>query len=295
MCGGSFVGELCIALEHRWKPEELFVLFTAYFDESDTHGVAPTIIMSAFLGHAKQWEMFGRKLKSLQKEEGFSVFHGKEIDKNDLRKMRLVDRLTELVRDELEEGFSTHLEHERYVSEYKNTFTPKGVSLDSQYGVCFRLLLSQIVNRLSRTGKKHRLHVVLERGHRHALNCERIFHEIKEILIVKGGIRLLGTFTLATKSEAAPLMVADFLAYSYKLMRAPGGIGLGGYPVSEPKKGEAGLTFVGLQPGALANLKLEMQRDKLAARAYKRQRGVSGEAASSSDADRETDPDREES
>jgi hypothetical protein len=50
----SFVRELCVVLEHRWRPQELFVLFTAYLDESDTHGTAPTVIMAGFLGHARQ-------------------------------------------------------------------------------------------------------------------------------------------------------------------------------------------------------------------------------------------------
>jgi hypothetical protein len=36
------------------------VLYTAYFDEADTHGPAPTIIMAGFLGSRAQWEVFGR-------------------------------------------------------------------------------------------------------------------------------------------------------------------------------------------------------------------------------------------
>ena len=36
MDGGSFIRELCIALEHRWNPDAIFMLFTAYLDEADT-------------------------------------------------------------------------------------------------------------------------------------------------------------------------------------------------------------------------------------------------------------------
>ena len=36
----SFIRELCIALEHRYEPDALFLIFTAYFDESDTRSVA---------------------------------------------------------------------------------------------------------------------------------------------------------------------------------------------------------------------------------------------------------------
>jgi hypothetical protein len=277
MDGGGFIRELCVALEHRWKPEEAFLLFTAYFDESDTHGQAPTIIMSAFLGHARQWEIFDRKLRVLQKRENFSIFHGKEITASAGEFsgwsageiMNVVNILADLVRDELEAGFSIHLEHDRYIREYRNSFTPKGIALDSQYGVCFRTLMATIVNKLLATGKKHRLHIVLERGHPNALNCERIFHNVKQILAAKG-VQLLGTFTIAAKEEAPPLMVADFLAYTYRMMRAPGGVGLDGYPEAVPKKGQAGLTFLDFPDDYLAQLKLQMQQDRLAVRAWRK-------------------------
>jgi hypothetical protein len=65
-----FPEELSIALEHRWKPDALFVIFTAHFDEADTHGPEPTIIMAAFLGHAYQWRRFEMKLGRLQSKHG---------------------------------------------------------------------------------------------------------------------------------------------------------------------------------------------------------------------------------
>jgi hypothetical protein len=60
------IGELCIALAYRWESERLFVIFTAYFDEADTHGAAPTVILAAFLGHAFEWRRFEQKLAKLQ-------------------------------------------------------------------------------------------------------------------------------------------------------------------------------------------------------------------------------------
>ena len=42
----GFFEELCIALKHEWHPDELFMIFTAYFDEADTHGPSPTVIMA---------------------------------------------------------------------------------------------------------------------------------------------------------------------------------------------------------------------------------------------------------
>jgi hypothetical protein len=279
MDGGAFIRELCIALEHRWKPEELFLLFTAYFDEADTHGRAPHMVMAALLGQARQWELFRRRLGTMQRTERFSIFHATEFKAStgefkgwdDTKGAGLIHSLAELVRDTLTEGVTAHLEHERYIKEYRQSYTPKGIALDSQYGLCFRMILAHLLSILMETGNKHKLHIVVERGHRNALNTERIFNEIKETQKTRG-VEILGDWTLAKKEEAAPLMVADFLAHSFAMMKRPGGMGIQGYAevTPEPNKGEAGLTFLELGPNSLPELKLQMQRDHLARRAYNR-------------------------
>jgi len=55
------------------------VLYIAYFDEADTHGSAPTVIMASFLGTACQWELFGRRLRGLQRRYAFTIFHATEF------------------------------------------------------------------------------------------------------------------------------------------------------------------------------------------------------------------------
>jgi hypothetical protein len=237
------------------------------------------MVMTAFMGHARQWELFCRKLKNIQQREQFTIFHAKEMRSGvgeyegwDNQKIgRVVGSLSELTRTTLTDGFLTYLEHERYINEYRNSYTPKGIALDSQYGVCFRIMLIRMVQVLFATHKKHKLHVVVERGHVNAKNTERIFHEIKQTANARG-FDFLGTHTLASKTEAPPLMAADFLAHAYAKMRRPGGIGLEGYAnaTSEPSKSEAGLSFLELMPNALAQLKLQMQQDRLERRAFSR-------------------------
>ncbi len=56
------------------------MIFAVYFDEADTHGPAPTIIMAAYLGHAYEWRRFEAKLAKLQKSYGFRVFHAKDFN-----------------------------------------------------------------------------------------------------------------------------------------------------------------------------------------------------------------------
>jgi hypothetical protein len=272
MDGGGFIRELCLALEHRWEPEELFLLFTAYFDEADTHGGAPTIIMAAFLGAARQWELLERQLRALQRRDGFSIFHGKEFRHkagefrgwDDAKCMRLVEKLTELVRDELTEGLTVHLEHDRYVREYSEPPFPKKKPRDTQYGLCFRASLRHLVDIVLTDGKKHRLHVVIERGHKHVRDAERIFNDTKERLKSRRGIDLLGDFTIAKKEERAPLMLADFLAGSYSLMRRSQQAGGVDYAAvtPEPRKREAGLTFLEFLPDSLQQLKADWEADR---------------------------------
>jgi hypothetical protein len=60
-------------------PNELFVIFTSYFDETDTHGPSPTVILAGYVGHAYQWRQFERKLARIKEQYGFNIFHAKEF------------------------------------------------------------------------------------------------------------------------------------------------------------------------------------------------------------------------
>lgn len=249
------------------------MLYTAYFDEADTHGPAPTIIMAGFLGSAPQWEMFGRRLRGLQRRDGFSIFHANEfkaktgefVSWGDAKSMKLVNDLTELVRDNLTEGLTVHLERDRYLNEYRAPPIPKRMTLDSQYGVCFRACMRQLLEIIWRDGKHHRLDIVIEDGHQNVNDCVRIFDDLKWRLKVRRGVDgLLGKITIAKKHQSAPLMVADFLASSYSMMRASAQSGGPDYAqeAAEPPKGQAGLTFLGLLPDALRQLKVDFEADR---------------------------------
>lgn len=250
------------------------MLYTGYFDEADTHGPAPTIIMAGFLGSRAQWELFGRRLRSLQRRDGFSVFHGNDFKGKsgefsgwpNPKCMKLVEDLTTLVRDHLTEGLTVHLERERYLNEYRAPPVPKKMTLDSQYGVCFRACMRQVMEILWRDGKRHRLDVVIEDGHNNVGDCERIFKVLKRRLERRNSAVLLGKISIAKKTEAAPLMLADFLASSYSMMRTSARSGGPDYVAEapEPPKWQAGLTFLELLPGALTQLKADFEADRQA-------------------------------
>jgi hypothetical protein len=245
------------------------MLYTAYFDESDTHGHLPTVIMACLLGYARQWELFGRRLRALQKRDGFSVFHatdfrnktGEFFGWSDAKGLQLVSDLTELVRDNLTEGVTVYLERQRYLDEYRKRPVPKKMTLDSQYGVSFRACMAHIISIVLRDGKRHRLDVIIEDGHPNVGDTERIFNDMKRQVKSRLGPDLLGTHTIAKKEKAAPLMVSDFLAYTYLQMRTSKLDYTAQAPMNVPG-GQAGLTFLELLPDSLRMLKEKFEKDR---------------------------------
>jgi hypothetical protein len=225
--------------------------------------------MAAFLGHARQWELFGRRLRVLQRRDKFVVFHATEFKGksgefarwSDTKCMNLVHDLTAIVRDHLTEGVVFHLEHHRYMNEYRREPIPKRMSLDSQYGVCFRACIAHLIAIVMQDGKQHLLNVVIEGGHRNVKDVERIFHEMKTMARKRFDRDVLGTFRIVEKKQCPPLMVSDFLAYSYLLMRTQK-VDYSLHAPMQVRKKEAGLTFLELLPDALWRLKDQFQKDR---------------------------------
>jgi hypothetical protein len=261
------------------------MLYTAYFDEADTHGSAPTVIMAGFLGTERQWELFGRRLRALQRRYGFTLFHSTEFKGkrgefarwSNAKCMDLVHELTTLVRDNLTEGVTIHLERSRYEEEYRKPPIPKRMNLDTQYGVCFRACLVQLIAIVQRDGKKHMLDVVIEDGHKNVGDVVRIFNDMKAVTRRRLNTEVLRTIKVVKKREAAPLMLADFMAYTYSRMRASKVSGTLDYDATAPmpRKRHAGLTHLELLPKALAGLKEMFERERQeAADAWRARRGL---------------------
>jgi hypothetical protein len=268
------------------------VLYTAYFDEADTHGPAPTVIMASFLGTARQWELFGRRLRALKRRDKFTIFHATEFKAqsgqfsgwSDTKCMNLVHDLTVLVRDNLTEGVTIHLERERYEDEYRKPPIPKKMSLDSQYGVCFRACMAHLIHIVLQDGKKHLLNVVIEGGHVNAGDTIRIFNDMRALVRRRLNIDVLGTIRIAKKTESPPLMLSDFMAYTYSRMRASkasGGLDYDKAAPMAPRKREAGLTHLELLPEALRGLKATFERDRQEAADAWRARKAARQAAAS--------------
>jgi hypothetical protein len=241
------------------------VIFTANFDETDSHGPKPTVILAAFLGHADQWLKFNERLAQIQADYRFTIFHASEFKGrkgefsgwSNQKRAALIKDLTDLVSTELTEGIVVALGYDRYMTEYRAPPIPAKMNLDSQYGVCFRGCLAHLIDFLTKRGNTDTLNIVFERGHKNVGDCERIFDDLKRRYL-RAGADILGSFAIERKDTWPPLMVADLLAQTYSMLRAEKTINGPGLPpgVPMPAKTEKGaLMFLELAPNALTELK----------------------------------------
>ncbi len=196
--------------------------------------------------------------------------------------LSLLDDLGTLISDNLFEGMAVHLEYDRYLNEYKAPPIPQKMKLDSHYGVCFRACMARMISRMRKKGGKDILHVVLERGHKNAMDCERIFNDFK-VRFRQQGADLFGSFTLEDKQSCMPLMAADMIAATYSIMRARQSIGdnyTDQYVLEQPRKGS--LAFIELAPDSLLHIKegYEANRQERIADYHARKQARSGLSSS---------------
>jgi hypothetical protein len=205
------------------------VIFTAYLDEAATHGPDPRMTLGAILGNAYDWRKFERRLIGLQTQYGFTVFHAKDFKNGHgefkgwprEKRMGLVHDLTDLVRTTMAEGVALTLPRAQYQTRYRDR-CPKGMAVDSQYGLAFRVVLSHLVQViLDRGGTNHTLHIVIEGGHKNIGDALRIFEETKK-RADRFNFPIFGTITVAGKKDpnGRALMVADFFAHTHYMFDA---------------------------------------------------------------------------
>src|SRR6266849_5185123 len=149
----DWVGELCIALAHRWEPERIFMIFTAYFDESGTHAGSGVSVMAGFVGDARQWRKFEKRASKLFARYRVDVFHTIDVRRSDAdfegwtvdRKLEFLDDFHAVVNDTLLSGVASFIRDDDY-KYYLGLHWPKKTRRDSKYGVLFRGCFAQIID-----------------------------------------------------------------------------------------------------------------------------------------------------
>ena len=286
----SAIRDLCIALAHRWEPGRIFVILTAFLDESGTHGgdgtpgnpASEATVMAGMMATAQQWARFAGNANALRHRYGFRNLHMKDFisKQGDFagwspeKQVTLIGDLGSIIQaPSLMEGVTYRVDNKEYLSDFIGE-RPKKVALDSAYGFCFRNCMVHLAFEAERRLGHHKkweetkLHFVLESGHKNAGDALRVFNEMKGDFEAQG-INLLGTISFMSKKESIELMVGDFLAYTaWKMDRL-----LRTGEASEPQlfggnvRGNSNITHIRNIPGSLGRV-----RDEFLQRAQDRKR-----------------------
>jgi Protein of unknown function (DUF3800) len=203
-------------------------VYTAYLDESGTHGGSPITVMGGVLARAQQWRDFEKKFAAVQSRYGFKVWHTKKFKKKagdfqgwtDEKCHDLYWSMRDVTAFGLTDVVAITLNNASYEADYKAGDVPRKARLDSKYGLCFRFCLVHFVLEVLKRKRRNRvppLHIVLEAGHANFGDAERIFEEEKRKW-VRAGVPLQLTLTKADKDESGQLMIADFAAHSEYIM-----------------------------------------------------------------------------
>ena len=199
------------------------MLFTAYIDESNTHGATPDIVMSAMLSSAGRWERCARALTRIQRDFGFTVFHATEFRSlqgefagwSEAKCRALLMEFGKLGATHLTECFTLSLRHEDYKVHFLDK-RPAKMHRVSQYGIGFMGVLDGLMRNVMAQGPQHKLSVVVKSGHKNASDTERLFRERKERLDAVG-VDLLCSHRLGRKDDTPLLQLADITAHGHML------------------------------------------------------------------------------
>ena len=249
--------------------------FTAYIDESDTHGPTPDMVMSAMLSTDGRWERASRDLARIRQRFGFSIFHATEFRGQtgefsgwDAQKcFDFLMALGTVGASHLVECFTLSLSHETYKSGFLDVRPPK-MHRTSQYGLCFTGVLDGLMRAVMTYGPQSRLSVVVESGHNNANDTGRLFEERKRRLEAIG-INLLADHRLEEKASCPLLQMADASAYGHaqdrRAVRTGDAPSFSEREEQPPFEGQPGWTVSEVTPEYLGGVIGEYKTERLAA------------------------------
>lgn len=191
---------------------------TAYLDESGTHGESPTLILGGAIAKKGAWSRCERELRSLFKRYDVEAFHAIDIRPkrgsfkgwSQSKLQAFVLEFVALIFKRCAYCVTVACKPSDYAEVYESADTPSKPRKDTLYGLCFRITMLAMIDFISDRQWSWPLDVVLEHGHKHSGDAERIFDELKKA--APGG--MLGEMVLKRKRDCEMLAIADALVHS---------------------------------------------------------------------------------
>jgi uncharacterized protein DUF3800 len=213
----SFVGRVAQSL---YPCGRLFVILTAYYDESGTHAESPATVLAGFVGDTNDWVDFEIEWAKVLKAHKITHVRAKHLfHRQNQHKDWSWDQADELIAailyllQERKHMFAskTVLREDDYKMFYVAGGPEKKERLDTRYGLCFRSLL-HFIPEVQKLSGAHSINFVLEDGHKNAGDALRVYQEIRNDKTFPWR-DVLASFSLGQKQASPALQAADFLAY----------------------------------------------------------------------------------
>jgi hypothetical protein len=198
-----------------------YVIYSAYIDVSGGHAGSPVMVMGGYIGRLGQWQNLDRQFGLLLKRSGLTYHHTRKMFHGNgeyagwtrPQKIRYINKVGRIIDRNTLCGFTVRMTHEDYEKHFKAGDGPKGLRLDSKYGVCFRLFLSYMPRLLDRSFQDIQLHIVLEAGDAGIGDSEVIFASYKKEA-PSDLAEMVKSLTVADKKKYYGLQIADWAAYA---------------------------------------------------------------------------------
>lgn len=193
----------------------------AYFDEAGTHDQSTFMVMGGYLARIGQWtRLSGKWNKHLRRNE-LDCFHLIDInnrlaaphrypDWTEERHQRFMETCAKIIDDNTIVGINVRLERTDYENYFQMADKPNKVRFDTMYGLCFHfcVVASCDLAKDHEGSDNFTIDFIVEDGHRHIGDAQRIFGELRAANI-PGISNHLGAMKPASKKKFAGLQCAD--------------------------------------------------------------------------------------
>jgi hypothetical protein len=219
----SSVWRLAHALFPQGPGGRKFVTFSAYYDESGTHGGSPATALAGLVGDALECARFEREWRKVLKNHQLTHVRAKHLFHRQGQHKGWGERQIHRLWADLLYVFQEHkyltvtktvLKHDDYRNFYIGDGPLKKERLDSKYALCVRTCLHYHPVWLHDWyGEAYsEVSFILEAGHRNAGDAQRVFSEIKNDETLPWRTSL-GSISFGTKQDFPILQAADLIAY----------------------------------------------------------------------------------
>lgn len=198
-------------------------MLTVYCDESGTHADSLATVVAGYLGHVRQWKLFGKEWRALLDREGVKVLHRTDLENfrrefkewNEERRVRFLQRAHEIIKVRTIRGFAYAVVN----ADFKKVMHPVvEQAIGGIYGWCVQDCMVAIAKWAQREHLSEPIDYILENGAEGIEGVTRMFHFVAKSDDYRRKC-FLGSWTFASKQDVIQLQAPDVLAYeAYKIM-----------------------------------------------------------------------------